>query len=183
VAVAAAQTVGSGGSSGREGQRVMENADNQAAGTADAATAPLLLVVGFDASEPAMRALDAAGRLLRGRSGSIHVVYVTHPSSIADLSADAAAELEEASDEMARQVSLEARERLGEAEATWTFEHRRGDVTRQLIDAADQLLEQRSGAGYTAIVVGSSTHRIHRIVGSVPVALVRHSNVPLVVVP
>jgi nucleotide-binding universal stress UspA family protein len=34
-----------------------------------------------------------------------------------------------------------------------------------------------------AIVVGSSSHATHRIVGSVAVSLARHSPVPLVIVP
>ena len=38
--------------------------------------APVVLVVGFDGSEPAKRALDAAAALLRGREGRLEVVYV-----------------------------------------------------------------------------------------------------------
>jgi len=34
-----------------------------------------------------------------------------------------------------------------------------------------------------AIVVGSSSHALHRVVGSVAVSLARHSPVPLVIVP
>ncbi len=40
------------------------------------ATGDLYLVVGYDGSPPATRALDAAVRLLHGRAGSIEVVYV-----------------------------------------------------------------------------------------------------------
>ncbi|HEX7268371.1 MAG TPA: universal stress protein [Streptosporangiaceae bacterium] len=36
----------------------------------------LRLVVGYDGSPPASRALDAAASLLRGRTGRIEVVYV-----------------------------------------------------------------------------------------------------------
>ena len=36
----------------------------------------LVLVVGFEGSDPARRALAAAGRILRGRGGWIEVVYV-----------------------------------------------------------------------------------------------------------
>jgi CO/xanthine dehydrogenase FAD-binding subunit len=54
------------------------------------ATAPvagnLYLVVGYDGSPPAVRALDAAIRLLQGRTGSIEVVYVAHLSGIDSLS-------------------------------------------------------------------------------------------------
>jgi len=57
----------------------------------------LHLVVGYDGSPPASRALDAAVRLLQDRTGRIDVVYVTHLSSLAALSADAIAEVEKAS--------------------------------------------------------------------------------------
>jgi len=34
-----------------------------------------------------------------------------------------------------------------------------------------------------ALVVGSSSHAMHRVIGSVAVSLSRHSPVPLVIVP
>src|SRR6266480_998487 len=49
----------------------------QTAGTARSSPgAPVVVVVGFDGSEPAQRALDAAARLLRGRDGQLEVVHV-----------------------------------------------------------------------------------------------------------
>ena len=49
----------------------------QTAGTAGRSpVAPVVLVVGFDGSEPAQRALDAAAALLRDREGQLEVVYV-----------------------------------------------------------------------------------------------------------
>jgi nucleotide-binding universal stress UspA family protein len=161
----------------------MDQADEHTVGAAQTAPEPLLIVVGFDASEPAVRALDAATRLLRGRTGSLHVVYVSPPPRVAELSAEAASQMEAAYDDMAGKVSLETRERLRATEERWTFEHRHGGVAAQLMEAADHLTEQRGPGGYTVIVVGSSTHRIHHFVGSVPVALVRHAKVPLIVVP
>ena len=51
----------------------------QTAGTAGSTSgAPVFVVVGFDGSEPAQRALDAAARLLRDRDGRLEVVYVAH---------------------------------------------------------------------------------------------------------
>ena len=49
----------------------------------------LHLVVGYDGSPPASRALEAAVSLMRGRTGRIEVVYVAHLSSTVMLSADA----------------------------------------------------------------------------------------------
>ena len=46
----------------------------------------LRLVVGYDGSPPASRALAGAVNLLQGRSGRIYVVYVAHMASMAELS-------------------------------------------------------------------------------------------------
>ena len=50
--------------------------------TTDAPSGGFLhIVVGYDGSPPATRALDAAVRLLQGRPGRIEVVWVAHLSS------------------------------------------------------------------------------------------------------
>ena len=59
-----------------------------------AARRDLYLVVGYDGSPPATRALDAAVRLLHGRAGAVEVVYVAHLPSIDSLSPGAVAEME-----------------------------------------------------------------------------------------
>jgi len=59
----------------------------------------LYLVVGYDGSPPAGRALDAAASLLRGRTGRIEVVYVAHLTSIEMMSPGAIAEMEVSFDE------------------------------------------------------------------------------------
>src|SRR6476620_2480146 len=63
--------------------------------TATPPTGSLHLVVGYDGSPAASRALDGAARLLQGRIGRIDVVYVAHLSSLAMLSPGAIAEMEE----------------------------------------------------------------------------------------
>jgi hypothetical protein len=55
--------------------------------------ADLRLIVGYDGSPPATRALDAAVRLAQCRTGRIEVVYVAHLSSMAALSPGAVAEI------------------------------------------------------------------------------------------
>ena len=62
--------------------------------TSAPSTGNLYLVVGFDGSPPAIRALDAAVGLMRGRTGDIDVVYVAHLTSLDMLSPDATAEME-----------------------------------------------------------------------------------------
>src|SRR5258708_11981290 len=70
--------------------------------TARPPTGFLHLLVGYDGSPPASRALDAAVRLMQGRTGRIDVVYVAHLSSLVMLSPGAIAEMEEGFDEIAQ---------------------------------------------------------------------------------
>ena len=150
------------------------------------ATAPpagnLYLVVGYDGSPPAIRALDAAVRLMHGRTGSIEAVYVAHLPSIDMLSAGAVAEMEANFDDIARELHTVASEQLRGREERWRFERRQGLIPDELIEAAAGIRDVHPGDN-VAIVVGSSSHAMHRVVGSVAVSLTRRSPVPLVVVP
>jgi len=143
-------------------------------------TGPVHLIVGYDGSPPASRALDAAVNLLQARTGRIDVVYVAHLSSLAMLSPGAIAELESDFDEIEQQLRAAAAEQLQDR-AAWGFERRQGAVPDELIAIATAIGE---AVGNTvAIVVGSSSHATHRVVGSVAVSLARHSPVPLIIVP
>ena len=150
------------------------------------ATAPpagnLYLVVGYDGSPPAIRALDAAVRLMHGRTGSIEAVYVAHLPSIDMLSAGAVAEMEANFDDIARELHTVASEQLRGREERWRFERRQGLIPDELIEAAAGIRDVHPGDN-VAIVVGSSSHAMHRVVGSVAVSLTRRSPVPLAVVP
>jgi nucleotide-binding universal stress UspA family protein len=145
-------------------------------------TGNLFLVVGYDGSEPSIRALDGAVRLLHGRTGRIDVVYVAHLPSVDMLSAGAVAEMEVTFDEIAQDLRASAAKQLEGREDRWRFERGQGIITDQLIAAAVHLHEEYPGDTVT-IVVGSSSAAAHRLVGSVAVSLARHSPVPLVIVP
>jgi nucleotide-binding universal stress UspA family protein len=150
--------------------------------TAMPSTGSLHLVVGYDGSPPASRALDAAVRLLQGRTGRIEVVYVAHLSSLAMLSPGAIAEMESDFDEIEQQLRAAAAEQLRGGVAAWGFERRQGIISEELVAVATAIGD--TGPGNTVvIVVGSSSHATHRVVGSVAVSLARHSPVPLVIVP
>ncbi len=142
----------------------------------------LYLVVGYDGSPPACRALDAAVRLLEGRTGEIVVVYVAHLAAIDMLSADAIAEMEETFDDVERDLHTQAGEQLRGREERWRFERRQGMIPEELIGAASHVRDAHPGDN-TAIVVGSSSSAMHRMVGSVAVSLARRSPVPVVIVP
>jgi nucleotide-binding universal stress UspA family protein len=142
----------------------------------------LHLVVGYDGSPPASRALDSAVRLLQGRVGVIDVVYVARLSSIAMLSPDAIAEVEKDFDEIEQELRAQVAEQLSAHETAWEFERLQGMITEQLIAAATAIREAHP-EDVVVIVVGSSSHATHRVVGSIAVGLARHSPVPLIVVP
>jgi nucleotide-binding universal stress UspA family protein len=145
-------------------------------------TGNLYLVVGYDGSAPAIRALDAAAALLHGRTGSINVVYVAHLTTAEMMSADAIAEMDVSFSEIARELQAQAGEQLRGREERWEFEHGQGGITDVLIKVAEKLRDAHPGDN-VAIVVGSSSQAMHRMVGSVAVSLARHAPVPLVIVP
>ena len=102
-------------------------------------TTDLRLVVGYDGSPAASRALDAAVRLLQGRTGRIDVVYVAHMPSMAALSPGAVAELETGFDDVAQELRTTAGEQLGGRVAGWGFERRQGLTTEEIIAAANDI--------------------------------------------
>jgi nucleotide-binding universal stress UspA family protein len=150
--------------------------------TAPSLAGKLYLVVGYDGSPPAVRALDSAARLLRGRDGRIDVTYVANPTPAEMMSASALAEMDEIFDEMSRDLRAQASEQLRGLEERWRFERRRGPIAEELVAAATKLPDVGPDDS-VVIVVGSSSQAVHRMVGSVAVSLARHAQVPLVIVP
>jgi nucleotide-binding universal stress UspA family protein len=140
------------------------------------------LVVGYDDSPPAQRALDAAVRLLSVRPGRITVVWVAHLTGAVELSADAISIMESDFDEVATELRSAAAQRLKGSALPWDFQRRQGPIALELIAAAEAFHTARPG-DVVAIVVGSSSSAMHRMVGSAAVNLARHSPVPLIIVP
>jgi nucleotide-binding universal stress UspA family protein len=171
--------------------------------SADAPAVPEAhLVVGFDGTPPALRALDAAVRLLTVRPGRITVVWVAHLTASENLSADAVTIVESDFDEVARELRAAVAERLGAhtaeghtaeghtaeghtAQAStvrWDFEWRQGLIAPELIAAAEAIHVAHPDQ-VVVITVGSSSSAMHRVVGSVAVSLARHAPVPVMIVP
>jgi len=142
----------------------------------------LYLVVGYDGSPPASRALDGAVNLLRGRAGRIEVVYVAHLPSIDMMSSGAVAEMEVSFDEIEQDLRTSAGKQLGGREDRWGYERREGPIADELIRVAEGIGNAHPG-DTVVIVVGSSSTAMHRVVGSVAVNLARRAPVPIVVVP
>jgi nucleotide-binding universal stress UspA family protein len=109
-------------------------------------------------------------------------VYVAHLPSIDMLSPSAVAEMEGDFDDIAVELRTTASEQLRGREERWRFERREGLIADALIAAAADIGDAHPG-DTVVIVAGSSSHAMHRVVGSVAVSLARRSPVPLVVVP
>jgi len=142
----------------------------------------LHIVVGYDGSPPASRALDAAVRLLQGQPGCIDAVWVAHLSSTVRLSPGAIVEMEATFDELEPELRTQAAGQLRGRGAHWEVERRQGLIADELIAVAAGVRDARPGQS-VVIVIGSSSHATHRMVGSVAVSLARHAPVPLVIVP
>ena len=140
------------------------------------------LVVGFDGSPPAMRALGSATRLLTIRPGRITVLWVAHLTGTEELSADAVAIMESDFDKVAGELRATAAKQLNGSGVPWDFRWRQGPIARELIAAAESIHAAQPD-DVVAIVVGSSSSAMHRMVGSVAVNLARHSPVPTIIVP
>src|ERR1700677_3920182 len=133
----------------------------------DTTTSPardVRLVVGYDGSPPASRALDTAVNLLQGRIGRIEVVYVAHMPSMAELSPGAVGELGSGFDDIEQELRTMAGEQLHSRGQSGGFERRQGLIAEELIAAAKGISAAHPSAT-VGIVVGSSSQIAHRIVG------------------
>jgi nucleotide-binding universal stress UspA family protein len=139
------------------------------------------VVVGFDNSGPARRALSEATRLVATRPGILHVVYADHMIVDSDLSGFAHAEMEATRDREAAWVADAAADIVAEAGIPYTFERRREAPTDAILSAADALAD--SPAGGPVILVGQSRHPGLHPLGSVSSHLLHHSPYPVLTIP
>ena len=146
-----------------------------------AAAQPITLVVGFDDSEPARRALVWGADLLRARPGTLHVVYSDHVLIDSDLSGFAHTEMEETRDAKAASVAAAAAEIAAAAGVPYAFE-RRQESPPDAILAAANIQDAAEPASRPVIVTGRSHHAAHQIIGSVPVRLLHESPYPVLTI-
>jgi hypothetical protein len=142
---------------------------------------PVTLVVGFDNSEPARRALIWGADLLRARPGTLHVVYADHVLIDSDLSGFAHSEMEGTRDEKAARVAEAAGEIAAAAGVPYTFERRPGSPADAILAAAS-IQDAAESASTPIIVTGRSHHAVHHIIGSVPVELLHQSPYPVLTI-
>jgi nucleotide-binding universal stress UspA family protein len=140
------------------------------------------LVVGFDDSEPAQRALSWGVDLLSKRPGALHVIYADRVLIDSDLSGFGRAEMDEDRDEKAARVAEAAEEIAAAAGAPYTFERRQESPEAAILDAASTYAAAEP-ASTPIIVTGRSHHVPHRVIGSVPVRLLHESPYPVLTIP
>jgi nucleotide-binding universal stress UspA family protein len=145
------------------------------------AVQPITLVVGFDDSEPARRALTWAADLLRVRPGTLHVIYADHVLVNSDLTGFAHAEMDRARDEKAAVVASAAARIAAKAGVPYTFERRQGSAPDAILVAAS-LKDAAEPASTPIIVTGRSHHVAHQVIGSVPIRLLHQSPYPVLTI-
>jgi hypothetical protein len=143
------------------------------------AAQPVTLVVGFDDSEPARRALTWGAELLRSRPGALHVVYSDHVIIDSTLTGFGRREMDEDRDEKAARVA-EAAANIA-AGTPYTFERRQESAADAILYAAGGYAADEPGRK-PVIVAGRSHHAALHVLGSVPVRLLNESPYPVVTI-
>jgi nucleotide-binding universal stress UspA family protein len=137
---------------------------------------PLVIVVGVDGSPTSLHAAAYAAGLSRRQHARLVVVYVAGGPGLPELVPGAAGTMAETRqlvvDDLRRQVQEGARYVGVTAEFVAAY----GEPFAELSRIATELRAD-------AVVVGTSTHAGHRLVGSLAVRLVRAGRWPVTVVP
>ena len=142
---------------------------------------PLTLVVGFDDSEPARRALTWAADMLATRPGTLHVSYADHPLIDSDLTGFGRTDMDQDRDEKAARVAEAAQQIAAAAGTPYTFERRQESPEDAILDTAGRYAAAEP-ASTPVIVTGRSHHVPHRVIGSVPARLL-HAPYPVITIP
>ena len=142
----------------------------------------LHLVVGYDGSPPARRALEAAIVLLHSRTGRIDIVYVAHLPGAGVEPPVAYPEMDPGYVQIEQELRAQAAEQLRDHGAAWGFQRRLGSAAHELSAVATGIRDANPDE-FVVIVVGRSSSAIHRVAGSVAVGLGRHPPLPLLIVP
>jgi nucleotide-binding universal stress UspA family protein len=144
---------------------------------------PLVLVVGFDGTEPALRALRSAVDVLEQRPGRMDVVFVAHVPNTVALAAQAISAVREGLDTEERDLAKKADEILGDTDVKWRFQRRNGEIAAELLAAGKEELDSEGPSTKVVLVVGGSAHKIDRYLNSTPAKVIRQDRFEVFVVP
>src|ERR1700688_2892250 len=98
----------------------------------------VVLVVGYDGTEPAQRALRAAAGILERSPGRLEVVFVAHVPAAANFSPQAIPAFREGFDHDALDLEGRVEEALASTDVKWHFQRRNGDIASELLAAAEE---------------------------------------------
>ncbi len=133
-----------------------------------------MLLVAVDGSDTSMRAGAYAAGMARRQNARLAWLYVRSYSMVAE--AGAAAQVQQAHDDVARELRDAVETQSGRIGVRAEFFERVGNPFTEIVRLADELQAD-------AVIVGASTKAGHRFVGSLAVHLVRASRWPVTVVP
>jgi nucleotide-binding universal stress UspA family protein len=146
-------------------------------------TTQLVLVVGYDGSEPAQRALAGAAAMLRDRAGRMEVVYVAHMPGTVAFSPYAVAAVQDGMDTEEQQLAARVDETLVGTGLKWHFQRRNGEIAPSLLAACEEQLDAEGPSTRVVLVVGGSAHKIDRYLNSTPARVIRQDRFEVHVVP
>jgi nucleotide-binding universal stress UspA family protein len=142
---------------------------------------PVSLVVGFDNSEPARRALRWTVRQAAAGPAVLRIVYADHNIVNSDLSGFAHAEMTAAQDAEAAEVAAAAADIVAGTGVPYTFQRVPGAPADAILSGASA--QAADGGAAPVIVVGRAGHAARHVLGSVPVRLLHHSPYPVLAIP
>jgi nucleotide-binding universal stress UspA family protein len=143
----------------------------------------LVLVVAYDGSEPAQRALLGAAEMLRDRVGRMEVVYVAHLPSTVSFSAQAIVAVQEGMDTAEQELAAQADQTLAGTGLKWHFQRRNGEIAPELLAAGEEQLDAEGPSTHVVLVVGGSAHKIDRYLNSTPARIIRQDRFEVLVIP
>lgn len=143
----------------------------------------LVLVVGYDGTEPSQRALRTAADTLGRSPGRMEVVFVAHMAAAAGLSGLAIPAYNEGFEHDVVTFESRVEEALAGTDIKWHFQRRDGDIASELLAAADEQLLAEGPDTRVVLVLGGSAHRIDRYLNSTPTRVIRHDRFEVHVVP
>jgi nucleotide-binding universal stress UspA family protein len=134
------------------------------------------MLVAMDGSETSMRAGAYAAGTARRQNARLVCLYVRTFSAVTGMSAAAATPMQDAHDDIARELRTTVETESGRIGLRAEFVERVGNPFTEIVRLADELQAD-------AVIVGASTKAGHRFVGSLAVHLVRAGRWPVTVVP
>jgi len=144
---------------------------------------PLVVVVGFDGTQPSRRALLGAVKLLQDHPGRIEVVFVAHVPGTVALAPQGITALEESLSSEEQDLTKMADEILTDTDVKWRFQRRNGDIAAELLAAGQEELESEGPSTHVVVVVGGSAHKIDRYLNSTPAKVIRQDRFEVIVIP